>query len=74
MTELKLGSNTGNKVFFDGKLVNRYPKKDGYYGIITGCAPARNYNLMAKYHVDAMRNGKYVYTVVCEWGDITDKE
>ena len=72
--KLKLGSNPGDNVFFDDYYKNRFPKSQGFYGEITGCTPARNYNLMAKYNVDVFQNGEYVTTITCEWGDITDKD
>lgn len=67
------GSNTGNAVLFSGMLVNLYPKEEGYYGIITDCTPAANYNQEARYAVDVFKDGKYQTNLATVWGNITDK-
>lgn len=59
-TIIKLGSETGDMVFFTGNLVNKYSKENGYHGIITGWIPARSFNSDARYYVDVIKNGEYI--------------
>lgn len=69
----KLGSDIGNYVFFTGTHEHRYPRKEGYYGIITQWRQAMNFWDMAAYRVDVFKEGKYLTSITTEWGNITDK-